>query len=67
MESFITDDIKKRSDQVVRSGYKFEGYMGVAPECFTKDELLMLLNILHDHFARSIRDKMDELKHKFPL
>lgn len=40
--------LKQESDAAIARGNSFEGFMGMAPEHFSKEELVMICNVLYD-------------------
>lgn len=47
--------LKQKSDKAIQKGNKFNGFLGVGTEQYTKEDLVMILNILFDELqdARS--------------
>ncbi len=45
----IHDEIlKEQSDLAIQRGNKFEGFLGEPPESFSKEQLIMICNVLSD-------------------
>lgn len=40
--------LKTASDRAIAKGNKFPGYLGTSPEDYSKDELILILNIIYD-------------------
>jgi len=62
MNSIISETLKKDSDEAVQLGNEFPGYMGVPPKSFSKQELIMLLNVLFNEFMETRRRELSLMR-----
>lgn len=48
MLEFAKKMIKEKSDEAIKRGNTFPGYYSQNPDAFSKEELIMILNIFYD-------------------
>jgi len=45
----MNDILKEESDKAIEKGNEFNGYIGVSPNDLTKEQLIMICNVLYDN------------------
>jgi hypothetical protein len=69
VESKIIEDatlaIKENSNIAIIRGNKFPGYFGYSPNDFSKEELIMILNIVYDQLQDCRLSEYELLKNYF--
>lgn len=45
--------LQTRSEMAIDRGNKFPGYLGFNPEDYSKEQLIMMLNIIYDELQRT--------------
>jgi len=45
----MNDILKEESDKAIEKGNEFKGYIGVSPNDLTKEQLIMICNVLYDN------------------
>lgn len=48
VDNLIETYLKEKSEEAIKRGNKFQGFLGKDIEYFSKEQLIMLLNILTD-------------------